>query len=162
MTNANDTQVQGKAVYMEFVKNGMTQQVLVLPEGMTTSHKTVPMTVYRRRLSVMQPRKTWKATAAAWSSTTLLTGASPTPRSDVPDLMLSFLFPLFRSLEVNEYKLYKDPIVVEVTSEDLELARQGKTPYKAMARVWKARKKLGFPKEYIHAIATTPTPMPTF
>lgn len=162
MTNSNDTQVQGKAVYMEFVKNGMTQQVLVMPEGMTTSHKVVPMTVYRRRLTTMQPRKTWKAAAASYQSTSLLTGPSAVERSLVPEQMLSFLFPLFRSLQTNSYVLYKEPVVVEVTSEDLELARQGKTPYKAMARVWKARKKLGFPKDYIHEMPTTPTPMPTF
>lgn len=159
MTNPNDTQVQGRAVYLEFVKGTTTQQVLIMPEGMTTSHKTVPMTVYRRRLSVVSPRKTWKATASSCTSTTLLTGPLAIERTAVPDQMLNFLYPLMSSLDVNEYNLYKDPVVVEVTAEDLELTRQGKTPYKAMARVWKARKKLGFPKEYIHAgpTATVPT-----
>ena len=152
MTNATDTQVQGKAVYLEFVRGSTTTQVLVMPEGMTTSHKTVPMTVYRRRLAITQPRKTWKQASSSYTSVALLTGAEPHAKSQTADKMLQFLQPLFMSLSSNGYVLYKDPIIVEVTSEDLECARQGKTPYKAMARVWKCRKAAGFPKEYIHEV----------
>jgi hypothetical protein len=161
MTNSTDMQIRGKAVYLEFIKNGMTQQVLLLPEGVSTSHKTVPMTVFRRRLSTVQPRKTWKAAAASYTAASLLTGGTPVARTEVPDQVLSFIYPLMTSLRANGYVLYKDPIVVEVTAEDLELARLGKTPYKAMARVWKARKKLGFPKEYIHPVAA-PVAAPAF
>jgi hypothetical protein len=153
MTNSVDTQVQGAAVYMEFVKPGVTTQILLMPEGMSTAHRAVPMTVYRRRLSAMQPRKTWRAGASHTTSTMELTAglAKPAPSTtEVQDVMLSFLFPLMKSMISNGYKLYKAPVIVEVTAEDLECARNSKTPYKAMARVWKARKALGFPKEYIH------------
>ena len=160
MTNSLDTKVQGKAVYLEFVKpaHGITTQVLIMPEGMSTSHKTVGMTVYRRRLSVAQPRKTWKAATTHHTSVTLLSSSSPVTPDQATDQILSFLFPLFRSLETNEYVLYKDPIVVEVTAEDLEDSRMAKTPYKVLGRVWKVRKKLGFPKEFI----VVPEPSPTF
>ena len=150
MTNTLDKQVQGKAVYMEFVRPNQTQQVFLMPEGTCTSHKIVPMTVYRRRLTVVQPRKTWKASANNYTSMSLLTGAAPLGQAAAAEQMLAFLHPLLRSLETNGYTLYKQPLVVEVTAEDLEFARQGKTPYKALARVWKSRKFAGFPKEYIH------------
>lgn len=153
MTNSTDTQVQGAAVYLEFVKPNVTTQILVMPEGMTTSHKTVPMTVYRRRLSAMQPRKTWRAGSSSTTSTMELApgiARPPVTTTEVQDAMLSFIFPLMKSMISNGYKLYKAPVIVEVTAEDLECARNAKTPYKAMARVWKARKALGFPKEYIH------------
>ena len=149
MTNLIDTQVQGTAVYLEFVKPDTTTQILIMPEGMTTSHRTVPMTVYRRRLSTMQPRKTWKA-AASHTTSTLELVKPLADRAETTNVMLSFLFPLMRSMNTNGYKLYKTPVVVEVTAEDLENARNSKTPYKAMARVWKARKALGFSKEYLH------------
>lgn len=155
MTNPNDNEVRGKAVYLEFTKMNMTQQVLILPEGVSTSHKTVPMTMFRRRLTVVQPRKTWKAAASNHTSVTLLAGSS-LDKAAVADSLLAFIHPLLHSLNVNGYTLYKDPIVVEVTAEDLEQARTGKTPYKAMARVWKARKKAGFPKEYLHHVTSTP------
>lgn len=152
MTESVDNQVRGRAVYFEFVRPGelITTQVLLLPEGVTTSHRTVPMTMYRRRLSPMQPRKTWKMTAATCTAEQARRMAGSTDEKDVAAAMLSFMTPLFKSLTTNQYALYKQPIVIEVTAEDLELARLGKTPYKALARVWKTRKKLGFPKEYIH------------
>jgi len=155
MTNSPDNIVQGRAVYMEFINGSNTQQLLVMPEGVTTSHKTVPMTIYRRRLNPVQPRKTWKASAASHRSVDLLTASSVVPRAEVPHTITAFMYPLFVSLQRNGYTLYKQPIVVEVTAEDLELARIGKTPYKTMARVWKSRKALGFPKEYIHAPAVS-------
>lgn len=158
---ATDNQVRGRAVYLEFVKqiggDPYTQQIFILPEGLATSHKTVPMTVFRRRISSAQPRKTWKMTSASMTS-----GSSRGSRgvlgSDelIAQDMTSFLMPLFKSLTTNSYTLYKQPIVVEVTAEDLELARNGKTPYKALARVWKSRKALGFPKEYIHSVIPEP------
>lgn len=49
----------------------------------------------------------------------------------------------------NNWKLYKQPIVVEVTPEDLEEIRKSKTPYKVLGRVWKSRKFLGFPDDII-------------
>ena len=151
-----DTQVQGKAIYLEFVKSDFTAttQVLLMPEGQTTSHRVVPMTVYRRRLTAAQTRKTWKVSASPTLMSTLLSAASPLSDTEAIDRALLFITPLFNSLERNSYTLYKDPIVVEVTAEDLEFARNGKTPYKALARVWKSRKVLGFPKEYVHAVRT--------
>lgn len=144
--------VRGRAVYLEFIKPGesVTTQVLIMPEGTTTSHKTVPMTVFRRRISEAQPRKTWKMSSSPTTSRAMSADASAESRTTT---MLTYLTPLFRSLQMNNYKLFKQPIVIEVTAEDLELARLGKTPYKAMARVWKSRKALGFPKEYLHAEA---------
>ena len=152
MTNSIDTLVQGKAVYLEFTKSSMTQQVLIMPEGMSTSHKTVPMTIFRRRLSPVTPRKTWKAAASHYTAITLMAPGTM-DKEEVVNNLLGFMHPLFHSLSMNGYTLYKDPVIVEVTAEDLELTRQGKTPYKTMARVWKARKALGFPKEYIHTEA---------
>jgi len=149
--------VRGRAVYLEFIKptETVTTQILVMPEGMTTSHKVVPMTVFRRRISEAQPRKTWKMSSAGTSSQGEIVTLGPDFSEDVVAArMLSFLTPLFRSLQMNNYQLFKQPIVIEVTAEDLELARLGKTPYKAMARVWKSRKAFGFPKEYLHV----PTP----
>jgi hypothetical protein len=45
-----------------------------------------------------------------------------------------------------------------VTAEDLEDSRMAKTPYKVLGRVWKVRKKMGFPKEFI----VVPEPSPAF
>lgn len=142
-----------RAVYLEAVKSPATTQILIMPEGLTSSHVTVPMTIYRRRISALAPRKTWKQIAA--TATTTSTAASPSVGSEA---ILHFAEPLFNGLAVNGWKLYKAPIVVEVTPEDLEEARMSKTPYRVLGRVWKSRKALGFPKEFIHPIPATPAP----
>lgn len=159
MTNANTNQVVGKAIYLEFVKPNATTQVLILPEAISSAHRLVPMTMFRRRLSVHQPRKTWSVSLSPHTSATLRTysgpGAAHIPMSEpeVAQKMSEFTNPLFASLINNGWPLYKDPIVVEVTAEDMEMARQGKTPYKVLGRVNKVRKNLGYPKEIIHGKA---------
>lgn len=152
----NGVTVVGKAVYLEFVKGQSTTQVLLMPEGMASSHSTAPMAMYRRRLTVVQPKKTWKQVASSVSSATATAGGV---RSEQAALnMLGFADTLLHSLIKNDWKLYKEPVVVEVTPEDLEDVRRAKTPYKTLGRVWKARKFLGFPKEYIQQPTPAPTP----
>lgn len=144
----------GKAIYMEFIKPGMTTQVLFMPEGQTSSHKIVPVSMYRRRISVAQPRKTWRLVAGMPLAST----GPGTPAATVAaTAVLSFAEPLFTSLDANNWKLRKEPIVVEVTADDLECVRTGKTPYKALGRVWKVRKFLSFPAEYIEPYAPAPS-----
>jgi hypothetical protein len=164
------TAVVGKGVYLEFIRGQATTQLLVLPEGPTTSHKMMPMTMFRRTISPSAPRKTWKMVSSPWLSSSARTtlsadhsGAELETRMTAK--LIEFVDPLLLSLQTNRWTLFKDPIIVEVTSEDLELARQAKTPYKAMGRVWKVRKQLGFPKEFIQPpaeIVTPPTPASAF
>ena len=152
--------IAGRAVYMEFRKGTSTTQVLLMPEGRCTSGHTVPMTMYRRRVSPSAPRKTWKMFASAVSgAVTTATTTGPTGSLPIPlDLRveatrrLSFSYTLFDSLKNNEWKLYKEAVVVEVLATDLDDARMGRTPYKTLGRVLKARKFLGFPKEIFGAV----------
>lgn len=149
------TAIAGRAVYMEFRKGTSTTQVLLMPEGRCTSGHTVPMTMYRRRISPSAPRKTWRMISSAVSgavtpgTTTGPTGSLPVPvdiRAEATR-RLSFAYSLFDSLKTNEWSVYKEAIVVEVLPTDLDDARLGRTPYKTIGRVLKARKFLGFPKE---------------
>ena len=153
------TTIAGRAVYMEFRKGTSTTQVLLMPEGRCTSGHTVPMSMYRRRVSPSAPRKTWKMFASAVSgAVTTATTTGPTGSLPIPlDLRaeatrrLSFSYTLFDSLKNNEWKLYKEAVVVEVLPTDLDDARMGRTPYKTLGRVLKTRKFLGFPKEIFGA-----------
>ena len=47
-------------------------------------------------------------------------------------------------MESYGYKLYKQPIVVEVSQADVADIRSSKTPYKVLGRITRARKALGF------------------
>jgi hypothetical protein len=143
----------GKAVYLEFRKGSMTTQVLFMPEGMASSHTIVPLSMYRRRISEHAPRKTWRLIAGTTTTAKMApvtSGAVSNPAAaSMATTMLTFADPLFTQLSTNNWKLLKEPVVVEVTADDLECVRTGKTPYKALGRIWKARKFLGFPAEFI-------------
>jgi hypothetical protein len=92
--------------------------------------------------------------AVAPGTTTGPTGSLPIPvdmRAEATR-RLSFSYTLFDSLKVNDWKLYKEAIVVEVLPTDLDDARMGRTPYKALGRILKTRKFLGFPKEIFGAV----------
>lgn len=151
MTQNTPATVAGKAVYLEFVKGTMTTQLLIMPEGMTQSRGLIPMTLFRRRISASAPRKTWKMTSAHKTSSSLRAFA---PEGNIVEGMLAFVKPHIDSLRDNNWTPFKDPIVIEVTSEDLEQASHAKTPYKAIGRVLKVRKALGFPKELVRPTAT--------
>lgn len=159
MTSQLQGPVAGKAVYLEFVKPGMVTQVLVMPEGMSSSHKVVPLTIFRRRLSTSFPRRTWKMLSATVTSDRLVEGDTTTKSLTIMSALTRYL----DSLLTNQWQLKIAPVVVEVTTDDLEQCRNAKTPYKALSRVWKVRKQMGFPKEYIPEPGTVslPTPTPT-
>lgn len=143
----------GKAVYLEFRKDNMTTQVLFMPEGPTASHTIVPLSMYRRRISEHAPRKTWRLIAGTTTTAKAIPpGTYPAggpAAASVATALLSFADPLFTQLSTNNWKLLKEPVVVEVTADDLECVRTSKTPYKTLGRIWKARKFLGFPPEFI-------------
>lgn len=152
MTINSPITIAGRAVYFEFVKNDATTQVLLMPEGETSSHKTVTMVAYHRRITRMSSRKTWKVSSAYVAAKSLIGAPSFKSPSEAVSDTLSFLMPLFASIERNSYVLHKQPIVVEVTPEDLQQSLTGTTPYKVLARVNKSRKALGFPKETIFSV----------
>jgi hypothetical protein len=145
-----------KAVYLEVVSPTSpmsgTVQILIMPEGTASSQKLVPVTMYRRRVAPHAPRKTWKMISSSMTTTqarTMVPGGAPIDAT-VADSVMSFVSAVLTNLAKHGWKVYKQPIVVEVTDEDLEAARLSKTPYKVLGRVLKSRAALGFPKEIIH------------
>ncbi len=155
MTTNNDTTVIGRAVYLEMTRGTTVLQMIVMPEGYSKSQKFVPMTCFRRRLNPMTPRKSWRMISAHTTSVAERVSASALPEEEriklISDRVLRFLDPTFSSLVGNSYKLTHDPIVVDVTAEDLEASLTAKTPYKVVGRVLKVRKAMGMPKEIIPA-----------
>jgi hypothetical protein len=157
-TKQESTTSAGFAMYLELTKGtGSVTQVLVMPEGISSSHKETPVSIYRRRISTISPRKTWRYAVGPGIHKTLSSFASP-PILDGEEVvvkMTGFITTYLESLANNDWKLRNQLITVEVTAEDLEDARNGKTPHKVLGRVWKVRKQLGFPKEFLVPPAAT-------
>jgi hypothetical protein len=147
-----NTLIAGKALYLEFRHGPNTQQVILTPEGLTASGKAVPMTCYRRKINAVNPRKTWKQVSSSISSEKdALTGAFTQISKEHALLashnILSFTDSLFNQLITQGWKLYMQPIVVEVTKEDLDDVRMSKTPYKILGRITRCRRTLKFGEE---------------
>jgi hypothetical protein len=125
--------VVGYAVYYEIRKGAQTWQLLITPQVMGV----VPASMFRRRVSPIEPRKMWKQVASTSMTTPDKVGAD----------RMNFVRTMFDSLVKTEWKMLDGtkPIVVEVTHDDLADIQSGKTPYKIIGRVLKSRKALRFP-----------------
>ena len=144
-----DTKVVGKALYLEFRRDGETNQVIITPEAINAAGKYVPITTYRRRISSTSPRKTWKQMSTVFKSEVdpmtnkLVALGREHALATVPD-RISYTDNLFTQLINSGWALYKQPIAVEVTVEDLEDIRLSKTPYKILGRITRCRRALNF------------------
>ena len=149
----------GYALYLELEKGTMVTQVLIMPEGVSSTHREVNLSLYRRRLTQATPRRTWRQAVSPARSTTLTTIATDPVEMfrERAGNVSGFIALYLCTLAENDWKVRNTMITVEVTAEDLEDARLGKTPYKVFGRVWKVRKKIGFPKEFLVGPAGVPT-----
>ena len=94
LLSAISTNVQGRAVYIEATHpSGAVTQVLIMPEGLTSAHAIAPLAMYRRRLTPMTPRKTWRHIAS--SITTEGAKAAHSGNPEIASSILTFLTPMF-------------------------------------------------------------------
>jgi hypothetical protein len=147
-------------MYIELEKHSQTTQVLIMPEGVSSAHRDTNLAVFRRRLTTITPRKTWRHAASPTRYGTLKTADALMSKDQAVARVTDFVATYLVSLSENGWKVRNQVITVEVTAEDLEDSRMAKTPYKVLGRVWKVRKKLGFPKDFI--VVPEPAPTPTF
>jgi hypothetical protein len=154
----------GGAVYLEFFKpltpsiihpnRSAVTQILFVPETKptATSHGT-PFCAYRRRISSDYPRRNWKMVAGGTRSERLLAERSGTPdaMTEVAALMNSAMTGYIDTLARSDWELRVKPIIVEITGEDIEAVRLGKTPYKAIGKVLRVRKAVGLPNNVLDA-----------
>lgn len=144
---ADNDKVIGKALYMEFRQGGNTYQTILTPDGLLNDGRSVPATLYRRQISRIHPRKAWK-TYSLPSLGKDEFGAfrkySGEEHTSLISSRVAHLESIFSRLESYSYRLYKQPIVVEVSIADLQEIRNAKTPYKVLGRITRLRRHLGF------------------
>jgi hypothetical protein len=142
--------VIGKALYAEFRSALQTYQLMITPDGITTTGKYVPAMMYRRQISASRPRKAWKNFSLPSISVNefgAFTSVDTTTALDSAKSRLEFMMTTINHLTHFNYSMYKLPIVIEVSAEDLDGIRLGKTPYKVLGRITRVRKTLGFSEE---------------
>jgi hypothetical protein len=151
----SNPKIVGKALYLEFRRGNETQQVIFTPEGTTAGGKYVPLVSYRRKITTVNPRKTWSQMSTVFSSErnpdgTIVALGKEHALATVAD-RVGFTNNLFNQLISHGWTLYKQPIAVEVTQEDLEDVRMSKTPYKILGRITRCRRTLNFGESLFNA-----------
>lgn len=148
-----ETTIVGHAVYLEARANGTatkyTTQILLISELSLPNGVFVPMTMFRRRLSTVEPRKTWRMASSPSRSNII-------PKdSTVPD-SAAYTVSHFASAALNvisnpvtSWGLAGDPLIVEVSAFDAAHILESRTPHKLFGRVWKCRKKAKFPETFL-------------
>jgi len=144
---ADKDKVVGKALYVELRNSNQTYQMLLTPDGVSSNGRAVPSTLYRRQISKLKPRRAWKTFSLPALPLNSFGAYETQSRDDAlqaADTRLSHMATTLNQLNSYGYKLYKNPILVEVAQEDLESIRLSKTPYKILGRITRVRRTLGF------------------
>jgi hypothetical protein len=144
---ADKDKVVGKALYLELRAGISTYQMLLTPDGISSNGRAVPATVYRRQISSAKPRRAWKTYSLPALDLNAF-GTYEVVEKDkalhTADSRVGYMATTLSQLKSYGYTLYKQPLLIEVSQEDLESIRLSKTPYKILGRITRVRRTLGF------------------
>jgi hypothetical protein len=144
---ADKDKVVGKALYLELRAGTSTYQLLLTPDGISSNGRAVPATVYRRQISSAKPRRAWKTYSLPALDLNAF-GTYEVVEKDkalhTADSRVGYMATTLSQLKSYGYTLYKQPLLIEVSQEDLESIRLSKTPYKILGRITRVRRTLGF------------------
>ena len=163
----------GYALYTEFRKDTHTLQAIFTPESMLTKEVNgekkemyVPATIWRRQISEYSPRRPWRSYSQEFSVVNARkkfreenAGKAETLNEDQAKLYavngLVFMDRTFDSLVNQGWELYKEPLVVEFSKEDLIDTCEWNTPNALIRRILRARKSAEFSDELFAKTTTT-------
>jgi hypothetical protein len=168
--------IVGKALYLEFEptehapewmrSSNQVTQIIMIPAGMGTkgTSQNAPV-LYTRTVSKHSPKAQWRKNNGNYD---YMTGkdVSKSAINTVPELaeakkvalesinsIVGYLGRSFMTYASEEHKLStqlrKKPIVVEVTSDDIQDSIDYKTPSALVRRIQKARVSLDFPEKLV-------------
>jgi len=136
-----EKKVQGSALYVEMTNAyGHIYQMFFTPDGTDELGQFAPATLYKRRLSAMEPKKQWRSMRLRREV------VSPNPAVDPKVHRLERLDPMESLLlrVATQYTVVGKPFFVEVSKKDLTDVIHSKTPIKIVYRIGQTRKALGF------------------
>lgn len=154
MSVKNKKDSAGKALYVEFRKAGYTYQFILTPEA-NFNGQFYPVHFMRRNMNAFQSRKNWAIDATRHIATPPMDAsgnfaqASDVEAKSASELKLTFIKSTLSDLFYKEWKVFKNPITVEVTYEDLDAIAQKKTPQALIRRIQRSRVEFGFGEELV-------------
>lgn len=143
----------GKALYLEFRRNTSTYQLIITPSGKLNvdgADTQVDAVIFRRLVSDTTPRSQWRTSRLR---NTLV--AEPIANEEelfkaVNDTWQrsGINYQIAALGDSSKWTLYKQPVVVEASEEDLKDALTNSTPNSLIKRIRKVREVLGFEESF--------------
>lgn len=160
---SDHAQLVGKALYLEFRKGVNTAQIIVTPEGIDKEGNYVPVSTWRRQISFWSPKKPWKCYTAPSETQlearklackgSIATIENKDEAIEMAEGYILGLTKILNDLYDNKWELYKTPIVLDFSMEDLLNTKEWETPSALARRIMRARKELEFPDELLNETA---------
>ena len=147
----------GKALYLEFRKPGYTYQVVIAPSVVGLDGRATRITTMTRRMNTIQSRKNWGFSQSFQQpqpidpDTNNFITKNEDEAKQVAALSLNFLKSTLSNLFHKEYKLFKNPIAIEISYEEIQSLQSSKTPASLIRRIQRNRVAQGFGEEIAYA-----------
>lgn len=153
----------GKALYLEFRREGYTFQAIVTPTVIDLKGVVVPSAFLRRKVSAITPRRSWNIDPSLANRNPLDVGLARDPmtgefqqhaewQNALNYHMSNSLAMSLRQAVSQGWKLHKNPIVVEIAYEDLEAIKSYKTPNALIRRINRSRVALGWGESLFNSV----------
>lgn len=148
-----EAKVQGVGVYAEFTKPGATYQLFITPDCYTHAGTLIPMSLHRRVVTPITPKKQWKQTTLRHPALVEVVEAGQSVAdeniSTFTEERVRYALPLFYQLLSEGWTLRNKPLLIEISRYDADDIAKSKTPNKAIYRIHISRKAQGFPAELV-------------
>lgn len=133
------TKAVAKALYIELRKfNHTAQIVLVPPMQVGASGNFDPMRLLSRQVSTGHPRRAWRFYKSPTASEVYENPALETATIQATPFIKDIEH-YFRGFRRSGWNLYKTPVAVEMTYDDIKEIQEGNTPQAFMRRLTRAR-----------------------
>jgi hypothetical protein len=145
--------VLGKALYLEFRNLTNTYQLIITPEVMKEDGTVSRPHALKRQLDPFHSRRNWTAIPDHDRKNVV----TSLPEMNIPDAAMyarermQFIKGKLSTLHHQGWKLYKTPVAVEFSYEDLLTVDAGDSPAALIRRILKARTAAGFEDSLFNA-----------
>lgn len=154
-----------KALYLEFRYENNTYQIVLTPEVVDFHGNVRKATSITRKISSWHPRRNWnfevsQQSILAGRRDPATGGALPADLATSNDLAFTSL-PLGLSQNLSRlvtqgYEMFKTPIVVEMSYEDVDTIQATKTPLGLIRRIQRTRVAQGWGEDYLNPLPVIP------
>lgn len=141
--------VQGVAVYAEFMRPDATTQIIIVPDGYDNEGRLIGLSIVRRVITITTPKKPWKFSILEPTSL----GVVITDEDSDLECFQRMSIPstLFDQIMAGGWTIVGSPILIETSKKDMDDIGVKKTPTKMLYRINQSRIALGFPAAIINS-----------